>query len=656
MKKILLLIASAIIITLLMPNRALLDINVHKGEVWNDATLVAPFDIPILKSQTAIDDEKHQLINDFQPIFKLDTITSNRNVTRLIANLRQSKDISKATLDTISQFLHRAYTIGVIPAAEYLKYGDKIVRISNRNEISAMPMLELFTPDDIDEFLTARNVDTKHVSDFIMPNLSYSDKLNKEMRNDELKSISSTRSMVRTGEVIVATGQLVDEAVFQTLSSFNIEYEVRVGNSSGIYVVMFGRFMLVLILLTINYLYCTSFAYHYFGIEASPWVFVMMLYVVMSALVALAVNLSGVSPYIVPLPIVAIYLMNYFNMRVAILGNLSVAIIGTMFVRIPFDFFIINFMAGMVAIYMMRHHYHRNNLFQAIGAIFATQVIVYISVSLLREADFTSINYIVILWFLVNVFLILGFYQAVYLIERAFGFVSDVTLLELCDTNQPLLMHLAEKAPGTFQHSVQVANLAEAAAKEIGANPLLARTGAMYHDIGKMENPFYFAENLSGEFNPHNDMTPLESAQMIRRHVTDGLQIAIKNRLPKQIIDFIEGHHGTSKMYFFYAAQLEKFKVVEDEKMFSYPGPRPVTKEVAICMMADAIEAASRSLKSYEKEPLEALVDKIIDIQISEHQLSDCELSFREVEQIKALFKAKLNTIYHVRISYPERK
>lgn len=653
MKRILLLLATAIIITMLTPNRALIDLEVHKGEMWNEESKIAPFDVPIIKSTSAIEKEKQEIIQNFEPIFRIDTINSNRRIKSLLAALQSDQ----TETDSVSKMLHHVYATGVIPPSEYAKYENKLVRIcSSRNDITTMPTKELFTPEMVVKMLRMQNVKLLQLQEYIQPNLSYDEKLNKDIRRDELKNISTTRTMVRAGEIIINKGQVVDEYVLQVMSSYRLAYEQQVGRTSALYIVMGARFLLIFILLIINYLFFTTFAVRYFNNELRPWIFIMLLYVLMALFVSIAGHLDGVSPYIIPLPIVAIYLMTYFNMRVAIFGNISVAIIAALFVRIPFDYFLINFMAGMVAIFMMRHHYHRNSLFKAIGVIYATQIIVYIGVSLLRESDFADIAYINVLWLLFNVFLILGLYQAIYLIERIFGFVSDITLLELCDTNQPLLMQLAEKAPGTFQHSVQVANLAEAAAKEIGANPLLARTGAMYHDIGKMENPFHFTENQIGEFNPHLSMTPIESAAMIRKHVTDGVVTAIKNRLPRQVIDFIEAHHGTSKIYYFYASQIEKFGAVEDESLFTYPGPRPVCKEVSICMMADAIEAASRSLPSYDKELLEALVDKIINIQISEGQLSDSELSFCEVEQIKTLIKTKLNTIYHVRISYPERK
>lgn len=651
MKRLLLLFITAVVITVITPRRALIDLSVNTGDIWNEATLIAPFDVPLIKSQNMIEREQDEITQNFRPIFRLDTTTIKRKIALLITLIN-----SEVNVDSITTTLNKIYHKGIMPVTEWSKYKDRVIRVCDAsNELEFYPVAELYSPEKALTYLENMGVNQPHILTYLTPNLTYDAKLNKSILQDELYNISTTRSMVRTGETLVNNGQIVDENTSDILNSFRLEYETQIGMKDNFYILLIGRFIMILTLLIVNYVFFTRFASHYFGDGLNQWIFIFMIYVGLAALTSVAVHMDSVSPYVVPMAIVPIYMMNYFNMRVAIFGNLSVAIIGALFVRIPFDFFFVNFIAGMVAIFMMRHHYHRNNLFQALGAILLAEVVCYISVQLLRLSDFATIDYITLLWFVGNTFLILGLYQAVYLIERIFGFVSDVTLLELCDTNQTLLLQLAEKAPGTFQHSVQVANLAEAAAKEIGANPLLARTGAMYHDIGKMENPFYFVENLSGEFNPHNDLTPIESADYIRQHVIDGVAIAKKNRLPKQIIDFITGHHGTSKMYYFYAAQMKKDGKIDDESLFSYPGPTPVSKEVAICMMSDAVEAASRSLPSYEKESLEALVDKIVDIQISERQLSACELSFNEVEQVKALFKAKLNTIYHARISYPER-
>lgn len=653
MKKIALIILTALIITMMMPQRGLVDTSIGRGETWKQESVVAPFDIPIYKSNSELDADINATIENFQPIFRLDTTIAARHIAAATEKLSKLPEQISIQLIGMLRFI---YSKGVILEGDKLNYPGKTVRISNDNILHSQPIDELFTFASIERYIISRGIKPTALIPFIQPNLSYDKALNDKVRAEAVSGVSRTRGMVRSGEILIANGQIVDRNTEKLLNSYKTELERRLGLGTRLWMVMIGRFLLVLLILSINYTFFTQFASNYIGTGIRELGFILLLYIVMSAIVAFAVKVPWTSSYMVPLSVVGVYLLTFFNMRVAIFGNISVALMSALFVSAPFEFFIINFSAGMTAIFIVRHFYRRNSLFKAIGFIFATEVVVYISFALIRGANFVDINYLNIAWFVVNNFLMLAFYQLVYLIERLFGFVSDVTLLELCDTNQPLLLQLAEKAPGTFQHSVQVANLAEGAAAEIGANPLLARTGALYHDIGKMQNPFYFVENLSGTFNPHNDLLPQQSADIVRNHVTDGVAIARKNGVPAKIIEFISGHHGTSLIYFFYAAEKRRSGEDVDSENFRYPGPNPVGKEVSICMMADAIEAASRSLPSYEKELIDELVEKIVDIQISERQFVESELSFSEIAHIKRLFKAKLNNIYHGRIAYPERE
>lgn len=654
-KRIILIILASIAITLAMPRSGMLDFTVTRGDVWTQEALMAPFDIPLYKSVSGLDAEREDVYNKLRPVFRLDTAIARRNVAharRMLPNLTVAVG---AGSDTILSLLQYIYSKGVVAEPEYAAYTGKIALVSDRNMLTETPIAELFTPEIASRYIESRGYHAQPLISYILPNLSYDEKLNKEIRNMELGAISRTRGMVRSGDLIIAKGQVVDNETMQLVDSFKREYEIRMGTGLTYWFIMLGRFLIVLFILMINYVFFNQFASLYFGRGIKEMLFVLIMYTAMPALVGVSLLIPGVSPYVVPLPLIAIYMLTFFNMRVAILSNVTVALLGALFVRMPFEFFMVNFVGGMIAIFMMRHYYHRGNLFRAVGVIFLSEVLAYICMALIRSGDFQDINYGISIWFMLNSLLLLGFCQMVYLIERAFGFVSDITLLELCDTNQPLLLELAAKAPGTFQHSIQVANLAESAAAEIGANTLLARAGAMYHDIGKLQNPFYFVENLSGEFNPHNDLEPSQSAEVLRRHVTDGVALAKKARVPSKIIDFITGHHGTSKMYFFYSAQLNKYGEVADESAFRYPGPTPVSREVSICMMADAVEAASRSLKSYETDEIETLVNKIIDIQISEGQLNNSLLSLSEIQRIKQVMINKILDIYHTRIAYPER-
>lgn len=639
-----------------MPHSGMADFSVTKGSTWQDEPIKAPFDIPIYKSTSGMAAEREEISSKFKPVFRNDTAIVTRQLSHAAHMLPNLNRLSGAHDDDLLTILRYIYSKGVVTQAEYNAYVGKVVLVSNNNILQNVPVSELFTPEIAAKYIASKKIDPTPLQAYITPNLTYDENLNKEIRGKELSSLSRTKGMIRSGDMVITKGQLIDNDAMQVLDSFKREYESRMGRGTSLWYVLMGRFLLVFTLLMVNLLFFDKFQSIYFGKGLKELLFVMMMYTILSAGVGLAVRGSITNAYMIPVPIIAIYMLTFFNMRVAIMGNLTMALLGAMFVRMPFEFFTISVIGGMVAIFMMRNYYRRGNLFRAVGVILSTQVFVYICMSLMRQGDFQTINYGVVVWLIVSSFLILGLCQLVYLIERAFGFVSDITLLELCDTNQPLLLELAEKAPGTFQHSVQVANLAESAALEVEANALLCRTGSLYHDIGKINNPFYFVENLSGEFNPHNDIEPIKSAEILRQHVVEGAALARKMNLPSKVIDFIVSHHGTSRMFFFWNAQKEKYGSVDNEALFTYPGPKPVSKEVSICMMADAVEAASRSLKSYDAGKLEELVDKIVAIQIGEGQLDDSMLSLKDIALIKQTFCNKLNNIYHARIAYPERK
>lgn len=657
MKKILIVCLTAAIITLLMPSGGMVSLEATPGEVWDEATLVAPFDIPISRSATQISEEKQKVQQSLRPAFTLDTLNYRRLLTQMSAALEAS-GIAPAQRDTAVSLAKRAYETGIISLGEANSYFDRAIFIhyGGSQALHTEHSSRFGTPQQTIEFIAERSaLSPDIIAPYIAVNLTYDERLTNAIRDKAFADVSTTEGVVRRGETVITRGQVVDQPMMRTLASLRSELETRLGEGSSQYAVTIGRLIIILTIFLLNYLFFTRFAVNYFGGGIREMAFVMTTYLIIVSLVAICANI-GISAYIVPLPIVAIYLLTFFNMRVAIFGNATIALLCAMFVKQPFDFFVINFISGMMAIYVMRHFYHRGKLMRALGAILLTQIVVFSGLILMREGSLSAIGYRGFIWFAVSGLLFLGFYQMLYLVERLFSFVSDITLLELCDTNQPLLMQLAQSAPGTFQHSVQVANLAESAAKEIGANPLLARTGAMYHDIGKMENPFYFVENLSGTFNPHDDCSIDQSVDIIKAHISDGMNIARKNKLPASVMEFIERHHGESLIYYFYnKAKKERGDDEVREADFRYPGPLPVSKEVSICMMADAVEAASRSLPSYDKEPLEALVDSVVDVQIRSGQFAASQLTFEEIRRVKDVLKAKLNNIYHGRIAYPVR-
>lgn len=650
-RKIALLAGLSLLITLMMPRRAALNFNFVPGEVWESETLTAPFDIPVYKSAEQLSAERKALLEGFQPVFRLDTLVAAAQLRSLASDLKANSGLTDQEREHALESFRHIYGKGIVSDADRAAYADRMVRIDSAHMLQTRFATDLFTPSLAQAYLKAQGIDPEQGFRYLTPSLTYDQSLNARLREQLLSRLSRTEGIVRTGEVIVSNGQMIDRHIATLLTSYRREYENRLGQGVSGLVLFLGKLMIVGALLTLSYVFFRFFSQKYFA-GWRPLLFVFVLYTVMVVLMAFVVRTQFLSPYMVPLPVVAILLLAFFDTRVAIFGNISVMLLASFFVPFSFEFFTVNFLAGMVAIFVVRHYYQRHSVFKAVGAVFLAESAAYVAFMWMTQGTL-DVDYMGVLWFVVSAFLMLAFYQLVYIFEWLFGFVSDITLLELSDTNQPLLLQLAEKAPGTFQHSVQVASLAESAAKEIGANPLLARAGALYHDIGKMENPFYFVENQTGNFNPHSMLSPAQSAAIVRSHVTEGIMLARKYRLPAVIQEFISGHHGTSKIYYFYAEEMEKHGTVEHPDEFMYPGPKPVRREVAICMMADAVEAASRSLPGYDRESIDALVEKIVDRQVAEHQYSHADLSFAEVTRIKELFKAKLNNIYHGRVSYP---
>ncbi len=659
MRKILILVVTAAIIALLMPSRGIVSLQPSTETQWSKETVIAPFDIPIHKSQSTLEQQRAKIQSSSKPVFDRLRGSVNTRVMALKTDLNSSVGIDSVQIASASKMLSDIYSVGVLSSEDYNKYRSRPIFVTSRRADTLLTIYGggLFsTSIALDSLVKASGLPQDILRSYVEPNLKYNEKLSATVRGDALSDMSLTEGVVRKGEVVVERGQVIDEQTLQIINSYNIE----MGNSlsQSPIIVLLTRLAIVFSILLVNYLFFTKFSVHYLGEGNRKLGFVLMIYLAAAVMMGVVTYVGTISPYAVPLPIVAIYLLTFFNLRVAIMGNLIAVLICSMFISSPYDYLITNLISGMVAIFMMRHFYHRGKLMRALGGIIVSQVVLYICFALLRDGELLTSDYYTLVWILVAALLFLGLYQLIYFVERIFGFVSDITLLELCDTNQPLLMQLAQSAPGTFQHSVQVANLAESAAKEIGANPLLTRTGALYHDIGKINNPFFYVENLSGTFNPHSDRTPYESRDIIKAHVAYGLSIAKKHDLPETVLDFIAQHHGESLIYYFYdkaCKAAEEGEIVE-KSSFRYDGPKPVSREVSICMMADAIEAASRSLPSYDKDNLEQLVDNIVDGQIRDGQFACSQLTFEEIGRVKALFKAKLNNIYHGRIAYPSRK
>ena len=466
-----------------------------------------------------------------------------------------------------------------------------------------------------------------------------------------LANISTTRGMVQAGEKIISQGEIIDNQLFRILESLKYESENRLGSGYFYQIILIGQIIFVFACIAVLFLFLWNFRREILE-HTMKTIFILMLVLI----IVLVSRFTTQFLYIIPFALVPIIIKTFYDARLALFIHIITVLIVGFFAPNGFEFIFLNFIAGIVAIFSLTNIYRRGKLFLSAALVFLTYSFVYFGLAITQEGNFSNIELNNFVYFALNGGFVLLAYPLIYIFEKGFGFLSDLTLMELSDTNSKLLRLLAEKAPGTFQHSMQVANLAEEAIFKIGGNALLVRTGALYHDIGKMVNPAYFIENQRAGFNPHDMHEFDESANIIISHVKDGVELAKKHSLPEPLIDFIRTHHGTTKVQYFYRSYINKFPEKEvDIKKFTYPGPKPYSKETATLMMADSVEAASRSLSDITEEKINQLVESIINDQMQDGQFDNADITFRDIAIAKSIFKQKLANIYHARIEYPDK-
>ncbi len=691
-------IAGIAVIVSLFPRKGKFGYEFQKGRPWMHEVLVAPFDFPIYKSEAQIQAERDSLLMDFQPFFKLDTtvrtgiLVSFDNLfeeawTRYSGEVRDSRmsslfgtsidgpaELKEVYRTEIIALLNQLYNHGIVedPAQlERVNNRDKLVNVIKGQEVEVRQadrilslksafetfetelkaLSERLQPDKRQSAVFIRRLDP---TPLIEANLEFDETTTNLALEEALAGISQSKGMIQSGEKVIALGEPVTEEKNQILESLRREYETNPGVNRNYGAIVVGQILLVAFTFVVLYLFLFHFRPEVLE-SGKKTFFIVMIVVILAFLASLTRKAESLNIYVVPFVILPIILKTFYDARVALFVHLVTILLIGFWAPNGFEFVFMNFIAGVVAIFTLRNVYRRDILFIAAVLAFGSYALVYTSLGLLQEGSFRNIELINFAWFGGNALLVLTSYPLIYIFEKSFGFISDATLVELSDTNQPLLRELAEKAPGTFQHSLQVANLSEAAARQVGANALMIRTGALYHDIGKMEDPRYFIENLTSNYNPHNELEFEISAEKIIGHVTRGIEIARKNKLPSVIIDFIRTHHGTTRVQYFYRSFIRKYPEAQvDIDKFTYPGPKPFSKETAILMMADSTEAASRSLKTIDKEKIHDLVENIIDNQMNEGQFENVDLTLKDFTRIKTLFKEKLANIYHARIEYPE--
>ena len=648
-----------------------------KNKPWMHENLVAPFDFPIFKPDEQVQRELDSLKNNEHLYFIHDSLIGKsmhngfgRDYNSIASSMGLGENISERlilTRQVVSNVLEEIYSSGIIerhPVLEGKVPDQTSVMVVKDDLAEEQRLTAFFTLRSAYEYLTREVVETKSVSirvldrmnlnDYLEPNIIYDEAMTLKVHQAALDQLTLTQGMVQSGQLIIARGELVTQSDFLIIESLRREYESNPNVGKNYLVVYLGQ----LLLISLIFLAVVWFVYYFrneFLYSRRQTLFTVGMMVVMVGLTRAASTNDAVSVYVIPFVLVPIFLKTFFDIRYALFVHMVTLLLAGFWVPNSYQFVLMNFMAGLVGVFSLRSYYKRGILFYTALFVLAAYTTIYIILTLLQEGDFSQINWMNVLWLGGNALLILTVYPLVFLFERLFGFLSDATLFEMSDTNQPLLRALAENAPGTFQHSMQVASLGEEAALKVGGNPLLVRAGALYHDIGKMENPHFFIENLHEGSNPHNELDERSSARLIIGHVVKGVEIAKKHKLNEKIIEFIQTHHGTGTVQYFYRTYLNTNPDEEvDINEFRYPGPKPSSKEQAILMMADSVEAASRTLKAYTRESISDLVENIVSRQEEEEQFTEADITFADITAIKEIFKNRLTNIYHSRIEYPE--
>lgn len=656
--------AAAVLIVIMLPRGERYLQNFQLGGTWKGEALTAPFDFSVSKSESEIYNELQHYRKNYIPVYTYDPEVFRTLWSSIEGKLLIQGDSTAKAPEYIHTVLSSVYEKGIVQSIDhYFTDAEKnsFIRIENEGVLHRVPAKDIFTTASAREYLRYQLPGILQSLDMqwpqlVVPNLTYSQSYNSGIQEQDVQRIASADDIIYKGEVIAAQGELIDQYVYDKLNSLKEEYRNKVGVRNHVFSTTAGYSLIVILLMGILFLYLYYFHRDFF-LEKRNVLFIAMLSLIMVGMSAGVYHTNNLNAYLIPFAIVPVYILAFFDVRVSVITLGTLLLLCSLIVPKPLEFIFINFIGGLTAVFVLGRAYQRARIFMAAGAVFLCNCVCYLGMTLIQEGGLAGFNFWMLLWFAGSALLFLVMYQLVYLFEKMFGFVSDITLFELNDTNHKLLSDLSRLAPGTFQHTLQVANLAEAAAKAIGARSLLTRTGALYHDIGKMGNAGYFTENQGGGNNPHDKLSPQDSAAVIRRHVTDGVAMARKHHLPSIIVEFITGHHGDSLIYYFYARQKEMDGGAEpDQKLFRYDGDKPTRREVSIVMMADSVEAASRSLPVYTEESIAALVDKIIDTQLREGALADSELSLHDIRIIKEVFKDYISTIYHARITYPERE
>jgi hypothetical protein len=691
--------AASIVVIYLLPRAGKFRFEYAKGRPWKHGVLITNFDFPIYKTADELKSEKDSALKFFKPYFIHNQEVWTNEVTQFGQDFSSTYIELRKDFPFLSSYLRGPGTNSYNALQVFLKrklnhvYTSGVVQLpDNYNDVPLSFQFKLVKgnfaePYGLSEVYTAKSAYRKVAGDlfdflndsirfstkpnaeqinslisslqlnrYITPNITFDKPRTDTEKQELLKNVSLTSGAMKAGQRIIATGEMVDDKMLKILDSYRQTYENRLGIDSGYSQILIGQILIVFAFFTMVYLFLFFFRHDVF-VNNKSILFILLTMVSMILMARISRSFFYVPIYIIPFAILPIAIRIFFDSRLALFIHILTILLSSFFAENSFQFIFLQIPIGITSIFGLFKLMRRSQLIRATFYIVFVYSLLYTALFLWQEGDIKKIEILTYGKFALNGALILLIYPAIYLIEKLFGFLSDVTLVELSDTNHPLLRKLAEKSPGTFQHSIQVGNLAQEAVYQIGGNPALVRAGAMYHDIGKMEAPLLFTENQISGFNPHNELELEESAQLVISHIENGVKLARKHQLPEQIIDFIRTHQGTTRTKYFYNTFVNKYpNSIPDVSLFTYPGPTPFTKETAVLMMADAVEAASRSLSNFSDNEIDKLVENIVNDQIEQGQFINAPITFKEVTEVKEIFKRRLTIIYHARVKYPELK
>jgi putative nucleotidyltransferase with HDIG domain len=665
--RVMLVVISVIVIVWFLPRNETQRLRYDIGKPWMYGSFIAKFDFPIYKTDEAIKNEQDSLLRQFEPYYNYDKKVEGKQIKRFLTDYKLGiHGLPSGFISIIVDRLHRLYQAGIMNAPTYSdlnKDTTAMIRVVNGKSAQSVPInciystLGAYEQLFMDEKLGKERqiLQRCNLNEYIEPNLIYDQERSETEKNNLLSGIAPASGMVVSGQKVIDRGDIVNDETFRVLNSFEKEMQRRNSSSKEVLSTFIGQTLFVTILMILFTVYLDLFRKDYFNNPRSI-AMLYMLITIFPILVSLMMIHNVFSVYILPLALTPMFIRVFMDSRTAFIAHVTMVLICAIAVRYQYEFIIVQLVAGLIAIFSLRELSKRAQLFRTAILVTISTMVVYYALQLMQDNEVLMTDWSMNVHFLVNGIFLLLAYPLMYLVEKTFGFVSSVTLFELSDTNKDLLRKLSEEAPGTFQHSITVGNLAAEIANKIGVKGLLVRTGALYHDIGKMVNPAFFTENQAG-VNPHDNLTAIESARIVIGHVTEGIKLAEKYNIPNDIKDFILTHHGTGITKYFYVSYKNQHPDEDvDMAPFTYPGPNPQTLEQAILMMADTVEAASRSLPEYTAESISDMVNKLIDNQVKEGFFIECPITFRDIAVAKTVLIERLKAIYHTRISYPELK